>query len=243
VFARLLDGIAEPDAQDEAERAVRSPMLSSERRHFMQHYLPGMLALLACYFVLTAFRDFRDNYGVELIGELGYADSSAAFTRTEIPVALLVLIVMAGLGAFRKRISGLLAVFAVMFAGLALVGVATLALDAGAIGAEAWMIAIGLGAYMAYVPFSSFLFDRIMAATRHVGTAVFAVNVADAIGYTGSVGLLLFKDLFALETSRLTFFKVVTYALSVGGCAALAASAAYFYRRSVKAADGAMPAA
>lgn len=241
LFARLLDGIAEPDAQDEAERAVRTPMASSERRHFMQRFLPGMLALLACYFVLTAFRDFRDNYGVELIGELGYADSTAAFTRTEIPVALLVLLVMAGLGAFRKRISGLIAVFAVMFAGLALVGVATLGLDAKLIGAEAWMIAIGLGAYMAYVPFSSFLFDRIMAATRHVGTAVFAVNVADAIGYTGSVGLLLYKDLFALDTSRLAFFKVVTYGLSVGGCIALAGSALYFYRRSVKDAASAIP--
>jgi hypothetical protein len=233
ICSRLLDGIAEPDARDEAERAARSAMPIRERRDFMQRYLPGMLTLLVTYFVLTAFRDFRDNYGAELIAELGYADATAAFTRTEIPVAVLVLIVMAGLGTFRQRLSGLLAVFGVMFAGLGLVGVATMGLDAGVVGPELWMIAIGLGAYLAYVPFSSFLFDRIMAATRHAGTAVFAVNVADAIGYTGSVGLLLYKDLFAQDATRLGFFKFVTYGLSIGGCAALALSAVYFYRRSM----------
>jgi len=234
VLARLLDGIAEPDEQDQLARHQRVAMPATERRDFMHRYLLGILLLLVTYLLLTAFRDFRDNYGVELIRALGYAGESAIFSRTEIPVAVGVLLVMAGLGAFQNRISGLLAVFVVMTFGLALVGLATLGLDLGWFGGELWMVLVGLGAYLAYVPFSSFLFDRIMAATRHVGTAVFAVNVADAVGYSGSVALLLYKDVFSADTTRLVFFKAVSYSLAVVGCTSLCLACAYFVRRSLQ---------
>ncbi len=232
LMARLLDGVAEPDAQDEASRAVRTEMPVEQRRDFLQRYLGGMVLLLATYFLLTALRDYRDNYGAELIRELGYGARAAAFSRTEVPVALLVLLAMASLGAFQRRLSGLVAVFTLMGLGMVLVGVATLGLDLHWYGGETWMILIGLGAYLAYVPFSSFLFDRIMAATRHAGTAVFAINLADAVGYTGSVLLQTYKDLFATDTTRLAFFRGFSYALSVGSCVALTAAGAYFYRKS-----------
>ena len=88
------------------------------------------------------------------------------------------------------------------------------------------------GAYLAYVPFSSFLFDRIMAATRFAGTAVFAVNLADAVGYTGSVAMQLFKDLGHGEMSRLQFFRGVSYLLGVGGAAILGLALFYFVRQA-----------
>ena len=43
------------------------------------------------------------------------------------------------------------------------------------------MILIGLGAYLAYVPYGSVLFDRIIAHTKFIRTAVFAIYVADAM--------------------------------------------------------------
>src|SRR4029079_10166340 len=138
--------------------------------------------------------DFRDNYGVELFDALGYAQQPALFSRTELPVALSVLAIMSSLNRVRGREQGLLAIFGVMTAGLALIGAATLALEARLLSGQGWMICMGLGAYLAYVPFSSFLFDRLMAATRFAGTAVFAVNLADAVGYCGSGGGVLVPD-------------------------------------------------
>lgn len=229
-----LDRVPDPDRADEAEREPRRPMGSDDRRAFVRRYFPGILLLLLTYLGLTAFRDFRDNYGVELFEELGHAREAALFSRTELPVALLVLGIMCSLGAFRDRIRGLIAVFVVMTSGLALVGAATFAQGLGWLGGQAWMICIGLGVYLSYVPFSSFLFDRLMAATRVAGTAVFAVNVADAVGYTGSVGVQLYKDLLAHDTTRLTFFRGFSYALSIVGCGALVLAAAYFWRQSPK---------
>jgi phosphonate degradation associated HDIG domain protein len=93
------------------------------------------------------------------------------------------------------------------------------------------MILVGLGSYMAYVPHDSVVFDRIIASTRVAGTAVFAIYVADAIGYTGSVGLPLVKDLLFPQVDRLVFFRVFTYAVSLAGIGMVVASGVYFYRR------------
>lgn len=228
VSARLLDALPDPSVEDAALREARPPMGAIERAAFTRRFLFGLVLLLFVYLGLTAFRDFRDNFGVELFQELGYASAPAIFSTTELPVALLVLVVLSSLVLFRRRIAGLIAVFAVMLAGLVLIGVATVGLDQGWVSGQAWMICGGLGAYLAYVPFSSFLFDRIMAATRFAGTAVFAVNVLDAAGYTGSVAMQLYKDLAAGESTRLAFFKTVSYLLSVGGAILLAMAAVYF---------------
>ena len=157
------------------------------------------------------------------------------------PLAL-VLVLMSSLSIVRERRRGLAAVFLVMTSGLALVGAATLGLDRAWLSGQAWMICVGLGVYLAYVPFSSFLFDRIMAATRFGGTAVFAVSLADAVGYTGSVGTQLYKDLLASESSRLGFFKTFSYGLSTGGGLLLVLAALYFLHQSrprVSVGDGA----
>jgi hypothetical protein len=240
--AKLLDGIPDPDSSDVAEREARPAMHANERRAFASRFLPGLLLLLSVYLGLTAFRDYRDNYGIELFEELGYGREPALFTRTELPVAALVLLLLGASSAVRDRVRGLLTVFGVMTAGLASIGLATLALEAGWINGQTWMIGIGIGGYLAYVPFSSFLFDRIMAATRFAGTAVFAVNLADAVGYSGSVGMLLFKDVLAPDTSQLLFFTRCSYALSIVGCAGSMLAAAYFWRQAERArAESAVP--
>ncbi len=102
-------------------------------------------------------------------------------------------------------------------------------LQVGLVSGAVWMVLVGFGAYLAYVPFGSFLFDRITAGTRFVGTAVFAINLADAAGYTGSVALQIYKDVFARETSRLGFFLTVTYALAAFGAVGLVVAGRYFF--------------
>lgn len=232
--ATLLDRLPDPDLADQAEREPRPPMTAQARRDFARRFLPGLGLLLFVYLGLTAFRDFRDNYGVELFEELGYGKQPALFSRTELPVALLVLAILSSLYRVQGRERGLRALFLVMTAGLGLLGVATLALDGSWLSGQSWMICIGLGAYLAYVPFSSFLFDRLMAATHFAGTAVFAVNLADAVGYTGSVSMQLYKDLVVASATRLSFFKSFSYGLSLGGCLLLLLASGYFARMAAK---------
>jgi hypothetical protein len=150
---------------------------------------------------------------------------------------------LAALGLVQDPVRGVVAVFAVMASGLALLGFGTVLLERQLVSGVTWMILVGFGAYLAYVPFGSFLFDRILAGTRFVGTAVFAINLADATGYTGSVALQIYKDVFASETSRLEFFVPVSYALALLGTVGLVAAGWTYLRAALAARASATPSA
>lgn len=231
VSAYLLDKLPLQSAEDEVARSARSPMTGRQRREFMTRFLPGMLMLLVIYFMLTAYRDFRDNYGVEMFVELGLGGEPAIFTRTELPVSFGVILILGLLTLVKDNRKGFLGAYAIMGAGTLMIGVATLLLQAGVIAGAGWMILTGLGAYLAYVPYGSVLFDRLMAYTRAPGTAVFAIYVMDAFGYTGSVVLQLTKDLLFADISRLEFFVRYSYAQAVVGVALFVASGAFFVWR------------
>jgi len=228
-----LNQIPRPSEADVAERVERKPMGRAERLAFVRQFTLGIILLCGAYFFLTAYRDFRDNYQVELFDSLGYSykDNKTIISQTEMIVMFGVLGALALLNVIRENRLGLIAAFSVMSGGVILMGVSTLLLDAGVISGFWWMTLIGLGSYLAYVPYGSVLFDRLIASTRVAATAVFAIYVADAVGYTGSVGIQLFKDLTQGQVSRLSFFKGLTYFMSVFGAFCLISSCLYFLRK------------
>ena len=230
----LLNQIPQPSTADIEARVLRQPMDATHRLAFVRHFFLGLLMLFPVYFFLTAYRDFRDNYGVEIFQELGYTQEPALFTRSELPVAFGVILALAALNLIRDNRRGLFGAYLMMTGGTLLLGVSTLLLDAGHISGLSWMILVGLGSYLAYVPYGSVLFDRMIASTHVVGTAVFAIYVADAIGYTGSIGLQLYKDLGHSEMSRFGFFRIYTYFMSGFGSALLVGSCIYFLRRRAR---------
>ena len=42
------------------------------RKRFFLRYLPGLLPLTTLYVLLTAYRDFRDNFAVDIWKDLGF---------------------------------------------------------------------------------------------------------------------------------------------------------------------------
>ena len=183
----------------------------AQRWAFIKAFAGSLTGLIIFYLLLTAFRDYRDNYGVELFTELGYGEEPTVFSRSETLVAVGVMVTMALLNLIKDNRKGFYAAFVVMGAGMACIGVATWLLQSGSIDGLAWMVLTGLGSYLAYVPFNTILFERMMAYTRFGGTAV-AIYLADAAGYSGSVVLQLFKDLFEGQATRLEFFITYSYA-------------------------------
>ncbi len=233
----LLHHLPHPSRADVEARTRRQPMNAAERMAFLRHFLLGMALLCAVYFLLTAFRDYRDNFQREILAALGYESLTAAFSMTELPIGLAVMLAMAALNCVRDNRHGLLAVFAVMTAGMALVGLSTMALDRQWISGLAWMLLVGLGAYLAYVPFNSLLFDRLIAATRFTGTAVFAIYVADATGYTGAILLQLCKDFSYGNMGRLEFFRDYSYFMSALGTLMLVSTSVYFLGKPMQVAS------
>jgi len=228
----LLNRLPDPDEQDCAMRVRREPMDGVDRLAFVKRFFLGLFLLLVVYFFTNAYREFRINFGVEIFKELGYEKKPAVFTEAELVVTFGVLVALAALNFIKDNRRGLLGAFGIMAGGTALLGLSTLLLDAGLISGFQWMALVGLGVYLTYVPFGSVLFDRMIASTGAVGTAVFAIYVADALGYTGTISLLLYKDLAAAEVSRLTFFRGLSYFMSLAGTVLLIGSCVYFWHKS-----------
>ncbi|MFO0788551.1 MAG: DUF5690 family protein [Pirellulales bacterium] len=228
----FLNQVPEPTQLDVAERTERAPMSGHRRFEFFTAFWPGLLPLIIAYVLLTVFRDFRDNFMVEVLDQLGYpyAENKDIMSRMELGVALGVFVAMALLYLVKDNRRGLLAALGIIAAGFGVIGVATVLHLEGAISGFWWMALIGFGSYIAYVPYNSVLFDRLMASTHFVGTAVFAIYLADTAGYTGSVLTLLYKDRFAAHTSRAQFLETYCGVLGVVGVVTVLIGGAYFWQ-------------
>jgi len=228
----MLARLPPPTAEDEAARTRRAPMDGESRRAFLKAWGPGVLPLTVLYVLLTAYRDFRDNFARELWDGLGYGEAPAVFAAAELPIAAAVLVVLALLALISDNRRALIAVHLVMLSGTALVGLSTLAWQLGWIGPAAWMVSVGLGLYVAYVPYGCVLFDRLLSAVGAVGTAGFLIYMTDAFGYAGSVGLMLYKNLGQPALSWVEFFTAFSYATAVVCSGLYAVSLMWFAART-----------
>jgi hypothetical protein len=227
----LMNQLPAPSAEDEALRTKRQPMSGADRLRFVSTFGIGLALLVFTYVLLTAYRDFRDNFSAEIWQSLGYGDKPAIFAQIETPVSLIVLVVIGSLMFIRNNRTALVINHLMVFFGMAMIGVSTWCFEAGQIEAPAWMLLVGLGLYFGYVQFNSIFFDRIIAAFRYAGTVGFLIYVADSCGYVGSMAVMLYKEFGQKDLSWLSFFVQGGYMLSLIGCTLILLSLVYFRRK------------
>ena len=234
VAVSVLGQLPPPDARDEAARVRRAPMTAADRRAFLRAYAPGLVAIVLAYVVLTAFRDFRDNFAPEIWTALGRGGEAAIFTASEVPVAVIALAAMALVITVRDNRRALLVIHAMVAGGFALLGASTLAFQAGLVSPLMWMILCGSGLYIAYSPINAVLFDRLVAVSGRAANAGFLIYVADSFGYLGSVTLLLWRNFGQASLDWLPFFMRGAYVTSIIGTVLTGVAATYFHRRSAE---------
>ncbi|MCH7627748.1 MAG: hypothetical protein IH997_03425 [Proteobacteria bacterium] len=227
----MLERLPPPSAQDEAERAPRAPMGRTDRAAFLRDHGLPLALLVGGYVLLTAMRDFRDNFAPELWNALGMGGSAAVFSQSEVPVAVIALSGLAALMLVRDNLRALLAMHALILLGGLMLGLGTLAFQAGWLAPMPWMIVTGAGLYLAYTPFNAMLFDRMIAVVGRAGNAGFLIYVADASGYAGSVALLVWRSLFAPGRNWLPVFIDCAYLASALVVAFTLCSALVFMAR------------
>ncbi|MCV6627445.1 MAG: DUF5690 family protein, partial [Cellvibrionaceae bacterium] len=180
ISALLLQQIPAPDAGDIRARHERKPMDGAQRLALLKKYGFGLSLLVAAYLLLTVLRDLRDNFMADIWAELGYQDSPEIFTLTELPIALIVLLMIAAMVMIKDNRRALAINHLMVIVGLGLCAGSTLAFQAGLTGPELWVISSGLGLYMGYVPFNSVLFERLIANFNEVANVGFLIYLADS---------------------------------------------------------------
>lgn len=213
VCAYLLNQMPEPTAKDIAQRSKREPMTRGERRTFLRRFGLGIGLLMLFYGSLTVLRELRDSFAADIWKEL-HVDGAFVFTQTEIPIAIFVLFLMGLIVFVRNNWRALNIIYVITIIGGVLMIAATLMFTSGVIGPILWMILLGLGLYMGYIPFS-YLVERLIAALRITSTTVFLLYLADSCGYLGTVAVFLVKNFSRWDISWGTMVVRTAYVVGV----------------------------
>jgi hypothetical protein len=229
MFLWFLDKLPPPSPLDEEMRTRRQPMDITERRHFIRSFWPGIVLCTLSYVFLTTFREFRDNFSAEVWNSLGYGGSPEIFAATEAPISIAILVVMGSLMLIKSNQTAFMINHIIIFTGMIVIGVSTFLFQNHLISPPLWMILIGMGLYLGYIPFNSIFFDRMLAAFKYVGTVGFLIYVADAFGYVGSIAVLVFKEFGYSTLSWVDFFLFAGYVISVCGSILICTSMLYFH--------------
>lgn len=228
LFIYLLEKIPPPSATDQALRTERKAMLKTERREYLKTFFPGLVTLLIIYVFLTVFRDIRDNFAADMWVEMGFPNQPEKFVATEIPTTIIVLVLISAMIYIRNNLKALMIAHWIIAFGFLLAGVSTALFLQGSLSPFYWMMLVGLGLYMGYIPFNCVLFERMIATFKYAGNVGFLIYLADSYGYLGSVAVVLSKSVFHVQLSWTKFYSYGVIGLSVVGLLGAIISAFYF---------------
>jgi len=218
LFVWMLSVIPAPTAEDVHRRSPRLPMTNEDKKNVFRDYGIGLVGLVIVYAMLATLRDFRDNFSVEIWNEIEPGWNKTVFAKTETVAGIIVLIAVGLLSAIKSNRKGFATTNLLVIGGLSITGISTLLFHTHAIPPFWWMLLSGTGLFLAYIPFQVAMFERMIAFFRIKANAGFFVYICDAIGYLGSVVLLLYKEFFTKDLSwsnMLIHFSYMQVAVSI----------------------------
>lgn len=231
LFVFLMEQIPPPSEEDIRLRTERAPMTEEDRKRFVKEFLAGIVVCVLIYCFATIFRDIRDNFGAEMWKELGYFDQPAIFSKTETPITLIILVLIGSMVLIKNNYKALQTAHVFILIGFAIAGISTALFAAQSLDPVWWMMLVGLGLYMVYIPFNAVFFDRLISTFKYTGNVGFLIYLADSFGYVGSVGVLFSKEIFQVQLNWVTFFSNSVIGLSAIGILLTAFSMLYFGRK------------
>jgi hypothetical protein len=197
----------------------------------LRDYGLGLLGFITIYALLATMRDFRDNFSVEIWKEIEVKWNKAVFAQTETISGFIVLMVLASLSLIKSNVKGFWVTSGLIGFGLLLGGLSTALFQLHMLSPFWWMVLLGMGLFLAYIPMQVALFERTIALFRMRANAGFFVYICDATGYLGSVGLTLYKEFFMKDLNWSKLLINFSYLQSVVSLGILLFTIIFFYRR------------
>jgi len=227
LFIIMLGFVPPPSAKDIASRSARSPMKAGARWKFFKKYATGLTGIIIVYLFVTLLRSVRADFAPELWRDLGFTQTPARFTQSELFVSLGVIIV----NSLAVLISNHHKAFRFSLYTCA-IGFVTLLLAIWGLYNQldkfAFMAIAGLGIYIPYVAIHTIVFERLIAITKERANMGFLMYLVDSVGYTGYILLMLIRYQTAPGDSILSLFLKVCIFLGIAGALIILFSNWYF---------------
>ncbi|KAL1498700.1 hypothetical protein AB1Y20_014011 [Prymnesium parvum] len=205
--AALLSGTPPPSSAERVEMGERTPLGAAAVRQLCGRHWAGLAMLGVHYAIVSALKDVRDAFQPELWMQLQHAPSSSvAFVATELPATVVVVAFLTMLARVRSNSAAMFIVFGALVLSVASLPALSTLRARGVISGSTWFSALGVATYMAYLPVSTALFDRMAGAMHFGGTATFFMQVMDAVGYAGSVTVLVAMHWFHVTPDQMLYY-------------------------------------
>jgi len=176
-------------------------------------YAPGLGGIIVIYLFVTLLRSVRADFAPELWKGLGYPQTPAVFTQSELLVSFGVVLV-SGLAIFiSHHYTAFRFSLLTSLGGFLILPLAVWGLQAG-LGKFPFMVLVGLGVYIPYVAVHTTLFERLIAITKEKANIGFLMYLADSVGYTGYIILMLCR--YAIPAGRSILFIFLQSCIFLG---------------------------
>ncbi|MBL9124684.1 MAG: hypothetical protein JNG90_13695 [Planctomycetaceae bacterium] len=234
LFVAMLARVPAPGAADVAARAPREAMTRAERWAFVRRHAPGLLPLVLMYLGVTIVRSIRADFAPEIWRELGTEAVPGTFTRSELWVALGVLVLNGSAILITDSRRAFFVSLATCGLGFGLLVAALAALRAEALSSFAFMVLLGFGLYLPYVAVHTTVFERLLAVTRDRGNLGFLMYFADSIGYLGYVVVMVISRFGIAPAGVLKLLLGAGWVVAGVSVLCLVQSASYFARAGAR---------
>lgn len=229
LFGWMLSRIAPPTLEDVEARSERSQMDKTARREFFRKFGLGLTLLITTYALVGVLRGVRSDFSREIWEAMGTKVDPGLFSRSELIVAISVLVVVGFLVVIKDNAKAFQTGLALSGGGLGVVILALLAFKAGMISPFAFIVIIGFGLYLPYIAIHATVFERLIAYTREKATIGYLMYVADAVSYAALVGVFLLKNFGKTEASFvLPFFVGLSWLVAISGILMLIPTSRFF---------------
>jgi hypothetical protein len=217
IFIFMLSKVPPPSKDDILKRSARVPMTAQDRWNFFLKYAPGLTGIMIIYLFVTLLRSIRADFAPELWRDLGFRQTPALFTQSELLVSFGVVIVNGFAIYILNHYKAFRISLFTCLMGFSLLLVSVWGLSRG-LDKFPFMVLTGLGIYLPYVAVHTTIFERLIALTREKANVGFLMYIADSVGYTGYIVLMLLKRVTPPGQSILYLFLKLSVFLGITGC-------------------------
>jgi hypothetical protein len=226
-FCWMLGAVAPPTAKEAMERKQRLPMDRRLRWQYFRSYAPGLMAILISYLFVTILRSIRADFAPEIWQGLGFPQTPGIFTQSEVLVSIGVIAISGTVIFIKNHLKAFKTAIITCILGFLILLVSVWGLQKG-LDPFIFMVLTGLGVYIPYVSVHTAVFERMVSLTHESANIGFLMYVADSIGYTGYIALMLYRYFSVHPTDILEQYIQWSYILGFGGLIFLIGVMIYF---------------
>lgn len=221
----VMTRLPRPTAADIASRTERVTLDGHQRWELFRRFMPLLILLFGANLLLTVQRDIKEDFIVCIVDV--DTISSWAFAKIDGLATLLLLGTFAILAWSKNHLRVLCTLLLLSIAGMGTLSLLGAGVAGQGLPTTTWLFLQSLCLDMAYLSFQTIFFERFIACFKVRGNVGFFIITIDFVGYLGTLGLLLFKEMHAAHIDWPSFYDRMSLYIGLACCLAFVGALAY----------------